>query len=133
MSPVLIIVGLFAGTVAALLGVGGGIIYIPALVFMLGLSQHVAQGTSLAVIAPTALVATYVHHRGGRVAWGLAIPVSIGAALGALAGASLALEIEGDTLKKMFAVLLATLSILMWRKPDTDANELATTPQSEHR
>ncbi len=130
MTIALLAIGLFAGTLAALLGVGGGIVYVPGLVVVLGLSQHVAQGTSLAVIAPTALIATIVHHRGGRVMWPIAIPVSIGAAVGAYVGASFALTLEGPVLEKMFAVVLAALSVLMWVKASPREQPTATPQES---
>ncbi|VAV94747.1 hypothetical protein MNBD_ACTINO02-2273 [hydrothermal vent metagenome] len=130
MTIALLAIGLFAGTLAALLGVGGGIVFVPGLVVVLGLSQHVAQGTSLAVIAPTALIATIVHHRGGRVMWSIAIPVSIGAAVGAYVGASFALTLEGPVLEKMFAVVLAALSVLMWVKAGQREQPTATPQES---
>lgn len=133
MTVALLAIGLLAGTLAALLGVGGGIVFVPALVVILGLSQHVAQGTSLAVIAPTALIATIVHHRGGRVSWPIAIPVSIGSAIGAYVGASFALKLEGPVLERLFAVVLAALSVLMWvkagRKDRPTATALESGPQ----
>ncbi|MFV1992242.1 MAG: sulfite exporter TauE/SafE family protein [Acidimicrobiales bacterium] len=130
MTIALLAIGLFAGTLAALLGVGGGIVFVPALVVILGLSQHVAQGTSLAVIAPTALIATIVHHHGGRVAWPIAIPVSIGSAFGAYVGASFALRLEGPILEKLFALVLASLSVLMWVKAGRRDRPTATPQES---
>jgi uncharacterized membrane protein YfcA len=109
----LIVVGLLAGTVAAALGVGGGIVFVPALVVLLDFTQHEAQGTSLAVIIPTALIATVVHARHGRVDWRAALPVALGGAVGALAGASVALRLDGELLRRLFAVLLVVLAIRM--------------------
>ena len=65
----LLVIGFAAGSIAASLGVGGGIIYVPALVAFFGFAQHEAQGTSLALIIPTAIIATIVHQKAGRVDW----------------------------------------------------------------
>ena len=115
-AVVLIVVGLLAGTMAAALGVGGGIIFVPALVVLLDFSQHEAQGTSLVVIIPTAVIATIVHARRGRVAWRIALPVAVGGGVGALAGASLALNLDGELLSRFFAALLLVLAArMLWR------------------
>jgi len=110
---VLVVVGLLAGTMAAALGVGGGIVFVPALVVLLDFTQHVAQGTSLAVIIPTAVIATIVHARHGRVDWRAALPVAVGGAVGALVGAALALRLEDELLRRLFAILLIVLAIRM--------------------
>lgn len=119
---VLIVVGLLAGTMAAALGVGGGIIFVPALVVILDFSQHEAQGTSLAVIIPTAIIATIIHARNGRVDWRLVVPVSLGGIVGALAGAGLAITLDGAVLQRMFAGLLLILAARMMLR----ARRLAT-------
>jgi uncharacterized membrane protein YfcA len=118
-----VVVGLLAGTMAAALGVGGGIVFVPALVVLLDFTQHEAQGTSLAVIIPTAIIATIVHARHGRVDWRAAVPVALGGAVGALAGAALALRLDGELLRRLFAVLLIALAIrmlLQTRRPSTN-------------
>jgi hypothetical protein len=124
---ILIIVGLLAGTMASALGVGGGIIFVPALVVILDFSQHEAQGTSLAVIIPTAIIATIVHARRGRVDWRVALPVACGGVLGALAGAGLALQLDGALLRRLFAALLLVLAARMLLRsrqlrPDRDVD-----------
>lgn len=111
-----VLLGLFAGTVAAALGVGGGIIYVPALVVLFGFEQHLAQGTSLAVILPTAIVATYVHARLGNVQWRLAASVAAAGIAGALLGAWVALGLDANVLRRMFGVFLLFIAARMaWR------------------
>ena len=110
------LVGLVAGTLAALLGVGGGIIYVPAMVLLLGLSQHVAQGSSLAAIIPTAVVATLTNMRAGRVDKRAAVVVGLAGITAGVAGVQLALRIEGLVLQRMFAVLLVLVTIQMLLK-----------------
>lgn len=112
----LIALGLFAGAIAASLGLGGGIIFVPALVVLFGFDQHIAQGTSLAVIFPTAIVATVAHARMGNVRWRLAIPIGIAGIFGAVFGAQIALRLDADLLRRMFGVFLTLLSVRMaWR------------------
>ena len=103
----LVVLGLVAGTIAAALGVGGGVIYVPALVVIFAFDQHVAQGTSLAVILPTAVVATAAHARLGNVQWRLALPIAIAGILGAFFGAWVALVyLEPDLLQRLFGIFL---------------------------
>ena len=112
----LIALGLFAGGVAAALGLGGGIVFVPALVVLFGFDQHIAQGTSLAVIFPTAIVATVAHTRLGNVQWRLAIPIGIAGIIGAVFGAQLAMRLDADLLRRMFGVFLTLLAVQMaWR------------------
>ena len=112
----LIALGLFAGAIAASLGLGGGIIFVPALVVLFGFDQHIAQGTSLAVIFPTAIVATVAHARMGNVRWRLAIPIGIAGIFGAVLGAQIALRLDADLLRRMFGVFLTLLAVRMaWR------------------
>jgi len=102
----LIILGFVAGTIAAALGVGGGVIYVPALVVIFAFDQHIAQGTSLAVILPTAVVATAAHARLGNVQWRLALPIAIAGILGAFFGAWVALNLDPDLLQRLFGIFL---------------------------
>ena len=115
----LIAVGVVAGSVAASLGVGGGIIYVPALVTIFSLAQHEAQGTSLALIIPTTIVATIVHSRAGRVDWRISGLLALGAVGGGFLGAQAALAIEAPVLRKMFGVLVAITALRMLHKTRT--------------
>lgn len=109
----LILVGIVAGSVAASLGIGGGIIYVPALVTIFSLAQHEAQGTSLALIIPTTIVATIVHSRAGRVDWRISGLLAIGAVGGGFLGAQAALALEAPVLRKMFGVMVAITALRM--------------------
>lgn len=112
----LILVGLVAGALAASLGIGGGIIIVPALVSLFGFSQLDAQGTSLAVIVPTAIVASVGHIRAGRIDWGITIAVGSTGIVGAVIGAQVAYELDERTLKRAFAILLVVLAVRMMRR-----------------
>ena len=110
----LALVGLVSGIVAATLGVGGGIIFVPSLAVLFGFAQHVAQGTSLAIIVPTAIVGTVVHARRGRVKWPVAIQVAAGGILGGLTGSAAALALDPALLRRLFAALLVFVAIRMF-------------------
>lgn len=125
--------GLFAGTMAAALGVGGGIIFVPALVIVAGFDQHLAQGTSLAIILPTAIVSATVHARGGRVVWRIAIPIGLVGIAGALLGARAAIGLDPEVLSKLFGALLVVVAIRMFLRARsktevTDRSELESDP-----
>lgn len=109
----LIVLGLVAGMLAATLGIGGGIVYVTSLVALFSFAQHEAQGTSLAVIVPTMIVASYTHSRAGRVDWRTALMLGIGGVLGASIGARAALALDAPVLRKLFAGLLVVVSIRM--------------------
>lgn len=108
-----ILLGLVAGTLASTLGVGGGIIFVPMLVAFFGFSQIEAQGTSLAIILPTALLSTVVHARAGRIHWGVALVAGIIGVPTALLGANVALSMDQDQLSKAFSILLTIVAIRM--------------------
>ncbi len=105
--------GLVAGVLSGLFGVGGGLIMIPLLVLIGGLDQHVAEGTSLAAIAPIALVGALEHSKSGYTRWSLGVRLGLGGALGSLAGVTLALALSGTVLQRIFAVVLAAAAIQM--------------------
>ena len=112
----LITLGLFAGAIAAALGLGGGVIFVPSLVVLFGFEQHIAQGTSLAVIFPTAIVATVAHARLGNVRWRLSIPIGLAGIAGAVLGAQVALQLDADLLRRLFGIFLVLLAARMaWR------------------
>ncbi|MDJ0498416.1 MAG: sulfite exporter TauE/SafE family protein, partial [Acidimicrobiia bacterium] len=77
-----VVLGLATGVLASTLGVGGGIIFVPSLVVFFGFEQHIAQGTSLAVILPTAIVGAYLHSKRGRVEWRAAFLIAAGGVVG---------------------------------------------------
>ncbi|MEE9473339.1 MAG: sulfite exporter TauE/SafE family protein [Acidimicrobiia bacterium] len=112
-AVVLIGVGVVAGMLSSTLGVGGGVIYVPALVTLIGLEQIVAQGTSLAVILPTALLGSILHGRAGRVDWKVAMIAGTGAALGALGGAEIALGLSDVVRRRLFAAFLMVVAVRM--------------------
>jgi uncharacterized protein len=111
----LVTIGLLAGVIGAALGVGGGIVMVPGMVVLLAVAQHTAQGTSLIVIVPTAIVATAVHARAGRVDFTLALWLALGGLGGGVLGAWTALGLDGLVLRRLFAVVLVLIAIRMLR------------------
>lgn len=106
----LILIGLFAGALAAALGVGGGIVFVPALVVLFAYTQQLAQGTSLAVILGTSIIGTWVHHRHRRVSWAVAWVIGLSGIVGALAGSAVAVDLDPVLLRRLFAVLLLVVA-----------------------
>jgi len=111
-----VVLGLIAGTIASALGIGGGVLYVPTLVVLFAFDQHIAQGTSLAIILPTAIVATVAHARLENVLWHLAVPVAVAGIAAAGLGAWLALSLDADLLRRLFGVfLLGVAARMAWR------------------
>lgn len=99
-----LLVGLAAGVLSGLLGVGGGTITIPAMVFFLGVSQKMAQGISLAVIVPTAIVGSYGYFLRKNTDMKTALLLASGAVVGALLGSAVACNIPAHALKIVFGI-----------------------------
>lgn len=121
-----LVIGALAGTFAGLLGVGGGIIIVPALVFAFqahGFSPdvlvHMAVGTSLATIVPTSISSVSAHHRHGAVDWPLMGRLTVGIVIGALLGAGLADLMPGHVLRTVFALfaLVVSLQLALRERP----------------
>jgi uncharacterized protein len=106
-----IVAGFVTGILAALFGVGGGLLLVPFMVLVLDESQHVAEGTSLLVIVPTAAAGMLSHARNRFVSFRHTAFVAAGGLVGAYAGAEIALRTDGDTLTKVFAVLVAVMGV----------------------
>jgi len=108
------IAGLLAGTFSGFFGIGGGVIMVPVLVFLFGLTQHQAQGTALAaMLPPITLLATLRYYYGGNVNIPIAIFMSIGLLLGAYFGAEFSHYVPENILKRLFGVLLLFVSVRM--------------------
>jgi uncharacterized membrane protein YfcA len=108
--------GLAAGVLAGLFGVGGGILFVPALTIVLGVEQHHAQGTSLLAIIPTVVVGTWRQQRYGNVRWQPAVTLGLAGIAGIVAGGFLAESLSGGVLRRLFGVLLLlTAAQLAWR------------------
>ena len=107
MLLILIVIGIITGVMAGMLGIGGAIIMIPSLVFLLGISQQTAQGTSLAVmLPPVGIIAAYNYFKAGHVNIKFAIILAVFFLIGSYFGSKVALNLPQAVLKKIFGVLL---------------------------
>lgn len=118
-------VGVLGGIVSASLGVGGGVINVPALTLLFGYGQHVAEGTSLAVIVPAALAGAISHARNGYTEWRLGLALGVSAVVGAVGGASVALGLDAAVLTRLFGSLLAVVALLLVRQEARTVHESA--------
>ncbi len=111
---ILIGIGIVTGAVAGMLGIGGAIIMIPALVFFLGFNQQMAQGTSLAVmLPPIGIIAAYNYYKAGQVNIKYALILAACFLIGSYFGSKFALSLPQATLKKIFGVLLLLVAAKM--------------------
>ena len=111
---ILIAVGIITGVMAGMLGIGGAIIMIPALVYLVGISQVTAQGTSLAVmLPPVGIIAAYNYYKAGQVNIKYAIFLAVFFLIGSYFGSKLALNLPQPLLKKIFGILLLLVAARM--------------------
>ena len=110
----LLLLGFGAGILSGLVGVGGGIIIVPGLVFLLGFSQKMAQGTSLAVLLlPVGILAVMQYYKSGFVDVRSVGIIAIAFLVGGFFGSKIAIMLPADSVKKIFAILLLLISIKM--------------------
>ena len=115
MAILAILIGVVTGIVSGLTGLGGGILIVPALVYVFRMSQHDAQGTSLAtLLLPIGFFGFWEYYRAGRVDLRIATWLAIGFMLGAWAGGRFAQVIPDLVLRRAFAVILLIIAITMW-------------------
>jgi uncharacterized protein len=110
-----IVLGMAAGTIAGLFGVGGGIVFVPTLTLVLGLAQLEAEATSLLAIIPVAILGTYRQHKGGQVRVREAVTIGVASIGSAIAGALIADAAPDRALRLGFAALLVFTAIQLAR------------------
>jgi uncharacterized membrane protein YfcA len=118
-----IAIGLAGGVIAGLLGVGGGVLFVPGLVLFLKLGQHQAEATSLLAIVPVAIVGTIRQDRYGNVRRDDAVVMGALSLAGAIAGVALANALSGRTLRVAFAVLILLVAFELVRSTLRGAGE----------
>ncbi|NRA10664.1 MAG: sulfite exporter TauE/SafE family protein [Crocinitomicaceae bacterium] len=111
---ILIIIGLCAGVLSGFVGVGGGVIIVPALIYVLGMSQYEAQGTSLFVLLlPVGILAVMNYSKEASINWKFGLIISLTFVVGGFVGSKIALKINPAYVKLIFGVLMAYVSIKM--------------------
>jgi uncharacterized membrane protein YfcA len=111
-----IAIGAAAGVIAGMLGVGGGVLFVPGLVFLVGLGQHEAEATSLLAIIPVAIVGSYQQDRYGNVRRRDALLLGLTSIAGAAAGVALANAVSGAVLRDAFALFMVLVAAQLVRR-----------------
>lgn len=107
-------IGLAAGILSGLVGIGGGIIIVPILIYLFGMSQLLAQGTTVALLVPPlGLLAAYVYFKNGQVNVPAAIFIALGVFIGSYFGARLAITIPEKLLTRVFGIIMLVISVRM--------------------
>lgn len=109
-----VLLGLVAGVMSGLIGIGGGIVIVPALVFLFGFSQHQAQGTTLAMmVPPIGILAAWTYFKEGYVDLSVAAILCLGFVVGGWLGAKVATGLSNAVLERVFGVALLLVSVKM--------------------
>ena len=121
MTLMIVLLGLGVGVLVGLLGIGGGVVLVPALVYLLHMDQHLAQGTSLFILLPPiGLGALREYWKQGQVDLRAGILCALGMLLGAYAGSLIALPMLSRNLRGFFGCFLMLAGFLLWRKTRLD-------------
>ena len=123
MTIIILLLGLGVGVLVGLLGIGGGVVLVPALVYFLHMDQHLAQGTSLFILLPPiGLGALREYWKQGQVDLNAGILCAAGMLFGAYAGSLVALPMPSRHLQGAFGCFLMLSAFLLWRKAQHDSN-----------
>jgi uncharacterized protein len=116
-----VLIGLCTGILVGFMGVGGGVILIPAMMYLLHMDQHMAQGTSLLMqLPPVGLGALLMYWRRGQVDLWVGAISAVGLLLGGYFGSKLAIRLSSEDLHALFGVFLMITAVLLWRKSTSD-------------
>jgi uncharacterized membrane protein YfcA len=111
---ILLIIGLLAGIISGFIGVGGGIVIVPALVYFLGLTQHQAQGTSLLLmLPPIGILAVMNYHKAGQLNWWYGGIIAAAFVIGGFFGSKLSLKLHPGVVKLSFGILMIYVAFKM--------------------
>jgi len=132
MTLIILLLGLAVGVLVGLLGIGGGVVLVPAMVYLLHMDQHLAQGTSLFIlIPPIGLGGLLEYWKQGRVDLRAGILCALGFFFGGYAGSLIALPMPSKHLKGAFGCFLMLAAFLLWRKSRSEGKALASVPDKE--
>ena len=128
---IVILIGIAAGVLSGMVGIGGGIIIVPALIYFLGFGQMDAQGTSLALILlPVGILGVIQYYKQGHVDLNIVLVLAIGFVLGSFLGSKISLSLPQETVKKVFAVLMILIAFKMLffdKKKNKEPNNSSST------
>jgi uncharacterized protein len=126
MTLLILLLGLTVGVLVGLLGIGGGVVLVPAMVYLLRMDQHLAQGTSLFILLPpVGLGALREYWKQGQVDLRAGILCALGILFGAFGGSLIALPMPSRNLKGLFGCFLMLSAILLWRKAHLESRASA--------
>lgn len=121
MVAIFLAIGLVAGVLSGLFGIGGGILIIPSLIFLAKFHTKVALGTSLgALLLPVGVLGAYTYYQHGNLNVRASLLIAVGLFFGAWIGARLAQHVPGPTLQRMFAVFIVLMAIQLWVEAGKD-------------
>jgi uncharacterized protein len=127
MTGIVLLLGLVVGVLVGLLGIGGGVLLVPAMVYLLRADQHVAQGTSLFILLPpVGLGALREYWKQGQVDLRAGIWCAAGMLIGGYGGGLIAVPLSSRDLKGAFGCVLILAAVLVWQKPQPEAAAVAT-------
>lgn len=130
---IVLLLGLGVGVLVGLLGIGGGVVLVPAMVFLLQMDQHLAQGTSLLILLPpVGLGALRQYWKQGQVDLRAGILCALGILVGGYFGGFLAVLMASRQLKGFFGCFLMLAAVLLWRKPRVHSESAATSLREGH-
>lgn len=133
MNLIILLLGLGVGVLVGLLGIGGGVVLVPAMVYLLGMDQHLAQGTSLFILLPPiGLGALREYWKQGQVDLRAGILCALGMLLGAYGGSLVALPMASRHLKGLFGCFLVLSAALLWRKTQLDGKPVVAKSERAH-
>ena len=110
----IVVIGILGGIISGLFGVGGGLIFVPLLILVMHFDPHMAVGTSLAVVVPTALMGVFAHGRAGMIEWKAFILIAVFAIIGAWIGSQISMRLDTTVLRKLLGVFLVVLAVKMF-------------------
>jgi hypothetical protein len=133
MTLIILLLGLGVGVLVGLLGIGGGVVLVPAMVYLLGMDQHLSQGTSLFILLPPiGLGALREYWKQGQVDLRAGILCALGILFGALGGSLVALPLPSRKLQGLFGCLLMVSAILLWRKGQLESHPQVSAGEHVH-
>lgn len=116
-TALILIIGLVVGVLVGLLGIGGGILVVPALVHLVGMDQHLAQGTSLFILLPPiGLGAVLVYWKKGDVDLPAGLMCALGFILGGYVGGLFAVDLPSNVLRSLFGLFMIVSALVLWKQ-----------------